>query len=113
MVGKNHLARLLGLTAPRQVFRWLAQDSRPSPVYLQRLVHLLLMDKAGIPLVMLWAINWETGELVWRKGFEPEGVGSPEALGPGRSKTYLDGQEGGGQQLPKSFKYAHEVVKNG
>lgn len=126
-VGKLHLARLLGCPTPRDVFRWFSQDRRPGPMYLERMIKLLVMEKAGTPLVLLWAIDWDKGILIWRKGFEPDTEQQTQFQGAdrdrlpnrspqpaGRATTYLDreadlsrDQANPSRQLPKSAKYFH------
>lgn len=64
------LARLLGAQGQRTISYWLSGAFRPSPVYMLRLFKLWDWLDEGIPVSLLSKIDWDTCELVWRKGFE-------------------------------------------
>ena len=63
-VTKYQLARLLGLSNPLQIYRWVSRTPnmmlRPSPKYLARLCKLHELHNKGVSLVEIGAIDWIT-----------------------------------------------------
>ena len=101
-VTKFHLARLLGLPWPAHVYTWLDGSSRPSALYLSRLVRLHMLYSGGVQLRHFRAVDWEEGRLIpygsplpKRPGVQAAAVRPPqspldgldalESLGPIRS----------------------------
>ena len=72
------LGRLLGLPFPNNIYRWLDGSARPSQRYVLRLARLLLLHTAGVKLIAIHHINWDTdGEIVYKE-LVPVGGGWPK-----------------------------------
>ena len=71
------LGLLLGLPCTNVVYQWLNGRQRMSQFYLCRLMKLVMLHTAGIPLFRVQTINWDTGEIIYKK---PRGK---NAKGPG------------------------------
>ena len=65
------LARLIGMSSPTNAYHWIKGRHRPSQAYLLRICYLLCLQQEGVNLKRLRTINWETHQMEWWEGVEP------------------------------------------
>ena len=55
------LSFLLGTAHPQKIYQWLSCESKPSVKYMLRLVKLHQLQLAGLQVILVRSINWDTG----------------------------------------------------
>ena len=76
------LFKLLGLSYPHNGYRWLSGVRRPAPLYLVRLIKLLLLVQDGLDLLRVSRINWATGNILLKGQEAPRRVDSKSRSNP-------------------------------
>ena len=71
-VTRYQLSQLLGLPRPTQLWEWLNGRYAPSSLYTHRLLFLWDLRVRGTPLAHMSRIDWEKGEITWRRDMEPK-----------------------------------------
>lgn len=68
-VNPHQLAKQLGVKHVVNIYSWLNGSSHPSQGFLIRLSKLLILRLSGVRLAEAAWIDWEEGEIHWKKGF--------------------------------------------
>ena len=75
VISDRRLGRLLGTKENRYIYRWKTGKFTPGQLYIGRMVVLLAMKYVEqVDFSEVYAIDWETGETLTRKGYEDKGT---------------------------------------
>lgn len=67
----TRISRLLGCHDYTTYRRWVTGLRRPSPLMEARMIYLLILDRQGMKVSEIRSIDYYTGEIRWRIGFDP------------------------------------------
>ena len=67
----TRISRLLGCHDFTTYRRWVSGYRRPNPLMEARMIYLLILDKQGMRVSDIRSIDYYTGEIRWRIGFDP------------------------------------------
>lgn len=74
VISDRRLGRLLGTKENNYIYRWKKGLFTPSQLYIGRMVVILALKFVErIDFSEVYAIDWETGETLTRKGYEDKG----------------------------------------
>ena len=70
-IGPTRISRLLGCYNYATYSRWVNGQRRPSPLMESRMIYLLILHIQEMQVSEMREIDYYTGEIRWRRGFDP------------------------------------------